>query len=337
MPLSKRIGVLGFAKQSTKGTPAAAPTYTLGVSGGSMKPEFDIADLPITGDTASRRGRYKQRGRGAGTVTLIAHPDALGLLLFMAAGSQTHSGVSAPYTKTFPIVDTIPDATPMTVWSMVGNDWWRFTDCYVSKLTIAGQSGENIVVVVDLVSLNAEAVAAPTYTLLDVDPRLKYIGSVAKLEANSATPQTMTNIDSFEFVIDRSPELRYGASLTPTFVIPDRNVDFSAGVLFETSGAGQGWDFLHQAALGTTGTGAVSQNMADGGSFDIKTGRHPEDATRYLQIASTEDNWEYTVDRPEPDPAGGPIEFDIVGIVTRPAAGGSETVITLKNDVAALY
>lgn len=337
MPTSRRIGVFGFGKQAAKGTPLAAPTYTVGKSGGAMRAVPDIADLPLTGDSAARRGRYKQRERGEGTVTLMVNPDAVGLLFYEACGSQTHAGGSAPYTKTFPIVDNVPQANPMTVWDMVGNDWWRFTDTYISRLRLAGTSGENLVVELTLVSLNAEAVAAPTYTLLDEEPRHKYIGGTTKLEADSDTPTEMDNVESVELVIDRALELRYGASLTPAFVIPDRNVDFSAGLLFDDSGNNQGWDFVRQSALGTTGTGAVSQDMASGGSFEVRFGRHPEDATRYLEIASTEDNWEYIAERPEADPGGGPIEFDVAGPVNRPAAGGSEVVITLLNDVAAAY
>ena len=336
MVASRRIGVTAFGKQTAKGTPLAAPTYALGRSGGVIKPEFDIADLPLTGDSAARRGRYKQRGRGAGTVTLIAHPDALGLLLYEVCGAQAASGVG-PTLHTFTLADTIPEANPLTIWDMVGNDWWRFSDFYVGRIAIRGTSGENIIVEVSGVSLNAEAVAAPTFSLLDTEPRYKYIGSTVKLEADNATPVTVENVENVELVIDRSLELRYGAKLTPAFVIPDRNVDFSAGVVMDSSGNNQGWDYLHQAALGTTGLGAISQALASGGSFEVTFGRHPVDATRYLKIASNGANWEYDVDRPEPDPGGGPIEFDVAGIARRPAAGGTEVTITLANDVAGTY
>ena len=336
MPLSRRIGLFCFGKQAAKGTPLAAPTYSLGVVSGVISPQFDVSDLPLTGDSAARRGRYKQRGRGGGTVTLLAHPDALGLLLYEVCGSQTISG-AGPFTHTFPIIDTIPEANPLTVWSMVGNDWWRFSDAYVNRVTIRGTSGENVVVEVEVVCGNAEAVAAPVYTLLGKEPRLKFIGSVVKLEANAAVPVTVDNVESVECAINRAFTVKYGTSLTPIRVVPDRNIDFSAGVTFDSSGNNQGWDYLHQAALGTTGTGAISQNMADGGSFEVTFGRHPADPAKFLRIASNGANWEYGVDRPAPDPAGGPIEFDVAGIVERPAAGGSEVAITLVNDVAALY
>jgi hypothetical protein len=190
---------------------------------------------------------------------------------------------------------------------------------------------------VALTSLQAEAVAAPVYDLLPSEPRYKFIGSTVLLEADSAVPIEVDNAQSIEVSINRNFEIRYGARLTPSYVIPDRNVDFSAGVLFDDSGNNQGWDYLHQAALGTTGTGAITQDIAGGGSFEVTFGRHPDDPTRFLRVASNGANWEFDVERPAPDPAGGPIEFDVAGIARRPDAGGSEIAITLVNDHAGAY
>lgn len=339
MPESRRVGVIGFAKQTAKGTPVANPAYTVGLVSGVMRPERDMDDLPYTGDTAQRQGRFVQRGRGAGEVTLLAHPDLLGLLIYEAMGAQAVSGASPPYSHTFTMTDNIPQANPMTVWMMVAGSWWRFADTYVNSLQISGQSGENIQAAVNMTALQARPIsAAPTYTLLSPEPRFKFMGSTIQLEADAATPVTVDNVESFELTIDRSLEIRYGAKLTPSFVIPERDVDFSAGVLYDTSGSNQGWDYLRMANVGSVAADVDLSQVIGAGSFNVKTGRHPSDATRFLQFSSNGANWEYAVEMPEPDPGGGPVEFDVAGMVKRPAAGGQElAIMTLLNEVATVY
>lgn len=339
MPESRRRGVIGFAKQSAKGTAAANPAYTVGVAGGVMAPTREMDDLPYTGDTAQRAGRYVKSARGEGSVSMLAHPDLLGLLLYEICGAQAISGAAVPYTHDFTLTDNVPQTTPMTVWQMLPDAWWRYTDVYMNQLTLSGQSGENIMMEASMMALNARQITtAPTYTLLNPEPRFKYIGSVVKLEADNATPVVVDNVESFELTINRDLELRYGAKLTPTFVIPNRDMDFQAGVLYDTSGSNQGWDYLRMANIGSNALDTDLSQVIGAGSFDVQTGRHPSDVTRFLRVASNGANWEYAVDMPEPDPGGGPVEFDVTGMVKRPTGGGQElSVLRVLNEVAAIY
>jgi hypothetical protein len=57
---------------------------------------------------------------------------------------------------------------------------------------------------------------------------------------------------------------------------------------------------------------------------------------RYLQVVSNGAIWEYMVADPQPDPAGDPIELEVVGPLKAPAAG-SEITINVLNEVAAVY
>ena len=139
-------------------------------------------------------------------------------------------------------------------------------------------------------------------------------------------------------MIRRALELRYGASLTPQMVVPEREVDFSATITYSEEGNNQGWDFLEGAALGDVGaTGGPTQDLLRG-SFSASFGRHPEEADRELSFVSNGANWEYDVERPDPDPGGGPIEMEPAGMVVDPdGTGGTEVTITLANDTAGVY
>jgi hypothetical protein len=330
---SRKFGVLGIAKQSSVGTAAANPTYAMPVISGNMRPMKDTDLLPRNGTTQARLGYFTKTAHGTGSVTTLAHPAPLGLLLYEAMGTQAVSG-AGPYTHTFTMSDDYP-ALPLTVWSKVGDSWWKFTDTYISKLALQGTTGENLQVSIDFESFTYGPSAAPTYTLETEVPRYKYIGSTTKLEANSATPVVLTNVQNVMWEVDRGPELRYGPSLTPTIITPDRMVNFSCGLTYDTTQ--QGWDFLEQAYTGTVGGGGSPDQGYSSGSFDITFGRHLQDAARSLQITGNGQNWQYTLDRPDAEVNPGVLDFDLTGIAVNPAGGGTETTVVLKNDVVAVY
>lgn len=333
---SKRKGVFAFAKQTAKGDDAAAPLFALPKNGGGIRPTTDKEALPLTTEGAQRWGNYKQRARAAGTVTVLAHPEALGLLLYEVCGAQAVTGVGVPFEHEFTVVDTVPFNNPLTVWDMVGGDWWKFTDVYVTKLTIRGSEGGLVYCEFDVIGYQATPVAAPVYTLVAPDPRFKYIGTTVELEADDDVPVEVTNVNSVELVIDRAPSIRYGSSLVPVTITPERMVDFSVGLVYDTSGNNQGWDYLKAAHLGDVAGTELSQDLPKG-SFRVSFGRHPELAGRELTIAGNGQNWEYDVARPDSDPGGGDLEMDVAGVVVRPDAGGTEVTITLANETAGLY
>lgn len=332
---SSRAGLVAFAKQASVGTPAAAPTYAVPVIESGLAPTKETEQLSLTGPTLSRRGLYVVRAGGGGDIQILAHPAPIGLLMYEVMGAQAITG-AGPFDHAFTFSDALP--LPLTVWKNLGDYWWRFQDCYVGKLTIRGAAGENLVLVPEFVARSLPArVAAPAYTLEAEEPRFKYIGSETKLEADNATPVVVDNQEAFELVIDRVPLLRYGTSLGPNRIAwTARDVDYSATVIQDTDGANQGWDYLVAAYLGSVAaTGFVAQGLARG-SFAIKSGRHPNDAARYLQVVSNGAIWEYMVEDPQPDPAGEPIELEVAGPLKAPASG-SEITINVLNEVAAVY
>lgn len=332
---SRRLGVLAFAKQASLGTPAAAPTFAVPIISGGLRPMPENAELPLTSDTLAEHGDYRQRVRGGGTVTILAHPEAIGLLLYHAMGAQAVSG-AGPYTHTFTLADALPVDEPITLWSLVGDDWIRFSDAFLGRLVLRGSSGQNVMVELgDVVAFDYDDVAAPAYTLTEPEPRFKYLGSTTLLEADNATPVAVENMEAAELTIDRGLELRYAASLTPTSITPARRVAFLASLVWD--GDYQGWDFFRASAYGTTATGGGPSQSLPAGSFDVTFARHPASAPRALRLFSPEDNWQYQVERPDADPAGGPIEFDAGGKVIRPSGGGTEVTVELINDTAGAY
>jgi hypothetical protein len=219
---------------------------------------------------------------------------------------------------------------------MVAGDWWRFADARLTRVALSATSGENVLVEIGVIAGKTSRVAAPTLpTIAPVDPRFKYIGSVIALEADSDTPTALENVENVSLVVDRAPEVRYGSNLEPRVIVPERMVNFSAGMIYDSDG--QGWDFLAGASLGqVAATGDLSQDF-ESGSFDVEFGKHPSDATETLVVSSNGAVWDYGVERPQSDPGGGLVEFDVAGPVSEPPAGGTEVTVALENAVTLAY
>ena len=227
----------------------------------------------------------------------------------------------------------------MTVWSKVGDSWWRFRDTFVSRLSIQGSTGENVQLEMDLLSFHYNPSAAPTLPggePADEEPRLKYIGSTTQLEANSATPVTLTNVENVALEIDRAPELRYGAQVNPSTYSPDRLVSFSAGMVYDSTQ--QGWDFLEQFFTGTVGGAGTGPDQGIArGSFDILLGKHPSSYAGSLRMQSNGANWEYETERPDAEASPSLLELEMNGPLVHPDTGTTETTLVLTNDQAGAY
>lgn len=342
---SRRFGRIAFAKQPAIGTPAAAPLFSLPIIRGGMRPAGEYDDLPRIGSNLARLGRYVTGRMGQGTVTVLAHPEALGLLLYQAVGGYSRGGSTHTYTFT----DDYPFA--MSTWSSVGSPaiagkTWRFQDTFIQRLRLNGNTRQNIEVEMDLTSFTYQpitsipAVSGTGSSDEDETPRLKYIDSTVLLSPNSspATEEYIT-AENVMFEVDRAPEYRYGPSLTPSIVVPDRLVNFDAGVTWDSDIGG--WDWLLEEYVGSL-TGTLPTQNTPHGSFDVQFGRHPADVSKYLRIVSNGRNWEFTSERPDAEAQPGILEYSLTGVVTAPhtdlgGSGTTESTLTLINDFGQDY
>lgn len=335
---SRRRGLVAFGKQTAVGVPNTSPAWTVPITGGGIGIVREDDVIPVTALVSGRMGRYVQRARLEGSVRMLAHPKLLGFLLKHAMGAISTTG-TGPYTHTFTMAEEYP-SPGFTFYSLVGDDWLQAYDCFITSLSIRGESGGNVEVEVALgAKAAAVGVPAPTYTVTNVEPRFKFLGSTIKVDADSGSPQAVDNVEAFEVTIARDPDIRYGASLMPRVVAPDRLVDASATIAYDSDE--QGWDFYRVAISGSTATpAAASQDMREG-SFEITFGVHPSSANEMLRVASGTGatgagmrNWSYSVTRPEADPAGGAITMDVAGPLLTDGSGTTELTVQLTNDAA---
>jgi len=365
MPPARNFGLLIVKLQAIEGTAETTATngYAMPIMSGMLGPTKEWGDLPRQGNTLTRQGRYAQRASVGGTVTVMAHPEALGLLFYLAMGTELAvQGAGAPYAHTFVMADSWP--APATVWASLASgddaDVWRFRDAYISRLRIVGESGGNLAVDMDWIAKHytkpaAGAAGFPTdyddpAVLMGADPRFKFIESVVKLDSDSDTPLEMDNVESVSFEIDRNPEIRYGPSLTPKTLAADRMVNFNADVMYSTGSGGgydrQGWNFLEDAYLSALNEDPDQSTPA--GSFDSTFGIHPADADVGLRIVSgggdslpntvnPQANWEFETARPDAAETPTLVNYSLNGICRVPAEGTTEATVIVSNERATLY
>lgn len=360
MTAIRNFGLLTLVKQDVAGTAETDATggYSMPIVSGMIRPSKEWDDLPRAGNSMIRQGRFPTRATVGGTVTVLATPNSLGFLLYNAMGTELALGTPAngvtPHT--FTMADNWP--SQLTAWASLGSgsdaDVWRFKDAQITRLQIQAASGGNALVELELVAKHYTKTAAgasgwpanynAAAVLDDAEPRFKFIGSQVGLDSDGATVTMTNNVESITLEINRDPEIRYGTTLTPSTFAPDRMVNFSAELVYDS--AQHGWDFIEDAYLAAL-AGNPDQSTPTG-AFDVTLGVHPSGSFESFRVVSgggatlpttvtVERNWEFGVDRP--DASGDPslTSYTLDGVLRDPALGPSEIAVVVKNTVATLY
>ena len=116
MPLQKIGMVVGFAKQSAKGTIAANPTFTHGLTGGSpLVVDSQQSALDVTSSKRVQNNVYRDTVKNGANIQALCYLKTFGAYLLAAIGADTVTGAG-------PYVHTYSDFAPGT------KSWFGFTD-----------------------------------------------------------------------------------------------------------------------------------------------------------------------------------------------------------------
>lgn len=133
MPLQTISTIYGLAKQASKGTIAANPTFACGLTGG--KPiVVDPSQSPVE-VTAAKRSAYnifRDSVKNGSEPQTLAYMKTLGLFLLGAMGTDTVTG-TGPYTHTYSTGD-LPYLSAFT--KGMGSEIEGVRDCKVDELSL---------------------------------------------------------------------------------------------------------------------------------------------------------------------------------------------------------
>jgi hypothetical protein len=253
--LQARLAQLGLAKQSAKGTPAGAPTYTVGlVSGAVYDAEHDQSDLNTTWDRRGLQGHDRISITPIADGELIALPKSLGLMLALGCGAEAYT---APTVTTTLSAASIAGATSISTAASIPNG-----------TVIAIDSGANY----EVVTTSGAPTGTGPYTI--PVPALKF-AHASGATAGSAATHTFTPGVTLPWATLFG---MYGGAAGVQTTISDAKVD-SIELSWDKTGAvkvkikflGRTFTFATPWTVGTTGEqiGGGKLFKGTGGLFNV--------------------------------------------------------------------
>jgi len=172
--IPSNIGTIAIAKQSAKGTAAAAPTVKFALCDPpDISPLKETARYTMT-DTGPDQGpAYTTRMGVSGSFPVYLHYDGFALLAYLIQGSNADAGATPNYTHTATPADTLPYCT---IWRSVGNVLFeKYTDCKVNTLRIESSAGQPAKVMVAVEGILSNFLASDTVLARLTSPGLLHM------------------------------------------------------------------------------------------------------------------------------------------------------------------
>lgn len=321
MPIQSALAQVGVAKQSGKGSAAAAPTYGHGITNGAvmtMEVSQDVEEQ-TSGARASKAVNRNSVIPGM-DLTCRAHPKVVGLYAYAAMGAVSTSG-TGPYVHAVTLADSLPY---LSAWGKLGSSIYKVQDFKVDSLGFTWSAAEALEMKVSGMGTIADFAASfsPTNDL-SIGTDAKYFRASSgtfKLDVDSATPAT-ANITAGDVTIANNlSTIIASGSVSPADVFEGRqDVECSFDVVVENL------DDWRTIVTGTSsGTTASAEPIY--GSFEVEF----TNGTDKLKLAATK--VAFLCDFPDADPAGGPVTLTFSGIAVRPDSGSIIT-LTVTNGV----
>lgn len=311
-----------FAKQASKGTPAAVATtttYKTPFSGGSIAPVRAIDNLAETDANRDAGVSFARSGGVEGTPELYARDSSLGALLTYCLGTDTPAGTMPNFTHTITAANTIPY---ITFWRSIADTLWeQYTDCLISSLTIRAGAGDPLTAAV--------AVNGLLSTRLATDPSLSPVIPLQSSYVYNYNDATVTLaggatalVGSFELTIDNNVSRQQTDAFVPYDVIAgQRQVSLSFDLIFETLSEYN--KFHYGGVAGTVASPVIYTTSAD---FQFDNGANNQVKFTLPTIAYEE----FPV---EPNTGGDPIVASVRAVAQRPTSGSIVTAL-VKNQIA---
>lgn len=318
--IQSALAVVGLAKQTAFGTPAANPAFLHGLLDGQVanieieqEPEERTLDDQLVAPEVNRTGimsgiDYKMR----------AHPKSVGLYLLGALGGVATSGVG-PFTHVFTPALSVPY---LTQFGKYGGNLYRLPDAKIDELEFAWEGNQPLDVSVKGIGAGLDFPGSMTATVDDQRAtKFQPGGGTFQLDVASATP-VAARIKSGNIKISNSLEaVMLSGTITPADVAEGRKVLTCGFTLVP-----QNFDDWRKIVTGTAAGASATPNPIYGSinvAFVVGSDTLTFNALRVP----------FTSNFPAVNAGGGAAEFELEGQIVLPASGAPLTV-TLVNSQA---
>lgn len=158
---SQKIFEIAVAKQTAKGSPAAAAAFKTRVTGGNVEPVSNIITLAETGRNRLPRTLVKVSHGVDGNPSTAVREDIFGFWLWAALGTKSVAGAGDPFEHTLTPANTTPY---FTLWRMLGDMVWeKFQDCKIVSFELTSEAENALSLALTIVGTKAVALDDTTY------------------------------------------------------------------------------------------------------------------------------------------------------------------------------
>lgn len=323
MPVQTITAIAGVAKQASKGTLAANPTFAHGLTGGSpISVEASQSPLEVTSGKRVSYNINRESVAAGSTIESMAYLKTLGLYLLGALGADTVTG-TGPYVHTYstgdlPYLSVFAKGLDTTIEAI--------RDCKIDELSLKWDGSKPVMISVKASGTvfsypasftpttdetGSESFLVPVGGSFQIDPlgstlvSARVVGGELTIKNNVSVIDPSSSIESddvFEGIQEHELKLT---------IIPDNLSEFRKTI----TGASNGTSV---AAVAPTGSVSLTFKENNG------TG----------QLAVTGSKVAFLTSFPDADPKGGAVEIELAGVAVMPAGGTAPLVYALTNQQA---
>lgn len=329
MSVNTSIGLIGVALQADKDTPAEAPTFVHGLTGGQVfKLDRTVESADVSCGIRTGTDSYVSKVVPGVDFESYGYSDATPLYFLAAMGaiaSTTQSGTGlAPYKHVVTLGDELPY---LTFWGRIGGEYTETDGCKVDQIEMdfegnkplqLGITAVGLAAVLGLEGFPGEVVPSC------FDGYWVPTGGTFKVETLGGTP-VAAPVTKGNLTLANSCTAEPLAGMVTPGDVEEGKLAVSGGVTVRPDDMALYRKMVTGSASGTSPTGAMVY-----GSFEWNF-THSKETSHKMKVSA--DRVPFTCEFPSVNPTGGAAElefsFSNIGVA---AASGSPITVTFEND-----
>ncbi|MDY3129286.1 MAG: phage tail tube protein [Berryella intestinalis] len=329
MSVNTSIGLIGVAKQADKATPAPAPAFVHGLTGGqTFKLDRSVESANVSCGIRAGTDSYVSSVTPGVDFETYGYSDVLPLYIYAAMGnivsSSNDSGASYKH------VVTLGDLLPyLTFWGRIGGEYTRTDGCKVDQIEMDFEGNKPLGFGITAIGLDAELGLAKFPGEIDpscFDGYYVPTGGVFKVETAGSSP-VVAPVTKGSLSLSNSCAADPLAGMVTPADVAEGKLSTSGSVTVKPDDMALYRKMITGSASGKKPTGGMVY-----GSFDWEF-THSKNPKHKMTVSAS--RVPFTCDFPSVDPEGGAAELDFsfenVGVDSR---GGSPVTFTFENDTA---
>lgn len=331
MSVNTSIGLIGVAKQADKDTPAAAPTFVHGLTGGqTFKLDRAVESADVSCGIRAGTDSYVASVTPGVDFESYGYSDVTPLYFLAAMGNIVSTAQTGSSKASAKHVITLGDLLPyLTFWGRIGGEYTRTDGCKVDQIEMEFEGNAPLSFGITAIGLDAllGLNSFPgTFDPSCFDGYYVPTGGTFKIETAGNTPLEAP-------VVSGNLTLANNCTADPLagMVVPgdveEGKLTTSGGVTVKPQDMALYRKMVTGSASGTKPTGGMVY-----GSFEWNF-THSKNSKHTMKVEAS--RVPFTCEFPSVDPEGGAAEldfsFDNVGVDSR---DGSPVTVTFENDTA---